>query len=163
MTTGGAVMSRARAMNGVLVPLPAPGAPPSQMNSLGNRRSLAVLLEEVGPHRREDELRILDLQVGSRDRRRLGVGRVRSWELQGRLTSRCIACLDGRGRVVRPLDRIQCIILPQAEPTTHAGRWEVRGSSDRNRGSVGQDAMSTEGGTESRATLLRRPLQTRTG
>jgi len=38
MTTGGAVMSRARAMKGVLVPLPAPGAPPSQMNSRGKRR-----------------------------------------------------------------------------------------------------------------------------
>ena len=36
MTMAGAVMSRAWAMNGVLVPLPAPGAPPSQMNSPGN-------------------------------------------------------------------------------------------------------------------------------
>src|SRR5262245_35191610 len=38
MTMGEAVMSRVLAMNGVFVPLPAPGAPPSQMNSRGNRR-----------------------------------------------------------------------------------------------------------------------------
>src|SRR5262245_57926599 len=38
MTMGEAVMSRVRAMNGVFVPLPAPGAPPSQMNSRGKRR-----------------------------------------------------------------------------------------------------------------------------
>ncbi len=36
VTIGAAVIPRSRRMNGVLVPLPAPGAPPSQMMPLGS-------------------------------------------------------------------------------------------------------------------------------
>jgi len=38
MTTGGQVRPRALAMKAVLVPLPAPGAPPRRMISFGKRR-----------------------------------------------------------------------------------------------------------------------------
>jgi hypothetical protein len=38
MTIGGQVSPRARMMNAVCVPLPAPGAPPSRMISFGKRR-----------------------------------------------------------------------------------------------------------------------------
>src|SRR6185295_11017697 len=38
MTTGGHVRPRALLMNAVLVPLPAPGAPPRRMISFGNLR-----------------------------------------------------------------------------------------------------------------------------
>ena len=49
----------------MLVPLPAPGAPPSRISSLGNRSLLAAeFLFELLPDPIENQLRVLDLQVG---------------------------------------------------------------------------------------------------
>ena len=64
MTIGPHVRLRALAMNAVLVPLPAPGAPPSRMISFGKRRfSRPNVGLEILPDGFEDQLGVLDLEI----------------------------------------------------------------------------------------------------
>ena len=52
-------------MKSVLVPLPAPGAPPSRISSLGKRILLRLVFPlELLPDAAEDELRVLDFEIG---------------------------------------------------------------------------------------------------
>ena len=77
MTIGSAVRPRSARIKGVLVPLPAPGAPPSHMISLGNTRfSRPCLDSSLAPDLVEDQLGVFDLQILLVWHRIFGVGGV---------------------------------------------------------------------------------------
>ena len=82
-------------MNAVLVPLPAPGAPPSRMISFGKRRfSRPDVGLEILPHGFENQVGVLDLEIGERTPAGVGARLSLHWHGLGHL---------GNGRTLRPM------------------------------------------------------------
>ena len=95
MTMGAHVRPRALVMNAVLVPLPAPGRAAEKNDFLWESQILAAVVGlKILPDRLEDQLGVLDLEIGERTPGGVGARLGLHWHGLGH---------RGNGRTLRPM------------------------------------------------------------